>query len=44
MREPHECVSETTRTYLRDVYDHAIQIIDIVETYREVAAASSRPT
>ena len=36
-REPHECFSETTRTYIRDVYDHAVQAIDIVETYREVA-------
>jgi magnesium transporter len=39
VREPHECMSETTRTYLRDVYDHAVQIIDIVETYREMATA-----
>jgi len=38
-REPHECVKETTRMYLRDVYDHAVQIMDIVETYREVAAS-----
>jgi len=38
-REPHECVSETSRTYLRDVYDHTVQIMDIVETYREVAAS-----
>jgi magnesium transporter len=37
-REPHECFSDITRTYVRDVYDHAIQIIDIVETYREVAS------
>jgi magnesium transporter len=36
-REPHECFSEVTRTYIRDVYDHTVQIIDIVETYREVA-------
>jgi magnesium transporter len=36
-REPHECFSEVTRTYLSDVYDHAVQIIDIVETYREIA-------
>jgi magnesium transporter len=36
-REPHECFSELTRTYIRDVYDHAVQAIDIVETYREVA-------
>jgi magnesium transporter len=36
-RDPHECFSEITRTYIRDVYDHAVQAIDIVETYREVA-------
>ncbi len=36
-RDPHECMSENTRTFLRDVYDHSVQIIDIVETYREVA-------
>ncbi len=36
-REHHECISETTRVYLRDVYDHAVQSIDILETYREVA-------
>ena len=39
MREPHECISDVTRTYLRDVYDHAIQIMDIIETYREVASS-----
>jgi magnesium transporter len=38
-REPHECLSDTTRTYLRDVYDHTIQIIDLVETYREFGAS-----
>jgi magnesium transporter len=37
-REPHECVSETTRVYLRDLYDHVVQIIDLVETYREIAS------
>jgi magnesium transporter len=36
-REPHECFSDVTRTYIRDVYDHAVQSIDIVETYREMA-------
>lgn len=35
-REEHECVSDTTRVYLRDLYDHVIQIIDLVETYREI--------
>jgi magnesium transporter len=38
-REPHECLSDNTRTYLRDVYDHTIQIIDLVETYREFGAS-----
>ncbi|MEX0777622.1 MAG: magnesium/cobalt transporter CorA [Phycisphaeraceae bacterium] len=38
-REPHECMSDTARTYMRDVYDHAVQIIDIIETYREVATS-----
>jgi magnesium transporter len=38
-REPHECLSDTARMYLRDVYDHGIQIMDIIETYREVAAS-----
>ena len=37
-REPHECFSEITQTYMRDVYDHAVQIIDILETYREMAS------
>jgi len=36
-RDPHECLSDLTRTYLRDVYEHAVQVIDIVETYRELA-------
>jgi magnesium transporter len=36
-RDPHECFSEVTRTYVRDVYDHVVQLIDLVETYREVA-------
>jgi magnesium transporter len=37
-REPHECVSDTTRVYLRDLYDHVIQIIDIIEIYREITS------
>jgi magnesium transporter len=36
-RDPHECFSEVTRTYVRDVYDHVVQLIDLVETYREVS-------
>ena len=32
-------VSANTRTYLRDVYEHIIQTIDIVETFREMTAS-----
>ena len=38
-REPHECLSAITQTYFRDVYDHCVQIIDLIETYREIASA-----
>ena len=38
IREPHECVSDGTRVYLRDLYDHVIQIIDIIEIYREMTS------
>ncbi len=31
-------ISETTRLYLRDVYDHTIQVIDNIETYRDMTA------
>jgi magnesium transporter len=37
-REPHECVSDMTRVYLRDLYDNVIQIIDFIEIYREMAS------
>jgi magnesium transporter len=38
-RDTHECLSETAQTYLRDVYDHCGSIIDLIETYREIASA-----
>lgn len=31
-------VGERTRVYLRDCYDHAIQLLDMTETFREIAA------
>jgi magnesium transporter len=37
-RDSHECMSDTTQVYLRDLYDHVIQIIEIIETYREIAS------
>lgn len=36
--ERHEVLSETTRTYMTDLYDHVVQAMDILETYREVVA------
>jgi len=37
IREESEFIGDTTRVYLRDCYDHAIQVLDIIETYRELA-------
>ena len=31
-----ELISKETRVYLRDCYDHTIQLIDMIETYREI--------
>ena len=31
-------ISGETRIYLRDSYDHVVQLIDLVETYRELGA------
>ena len=38
-REPHECLSEVAQTYFRDLYDDCMQVIDLIETYREIASA-----
>ena len=37
-RDESGLISDTTRLYLHDVYDHAVQVIDLVETYRDLAA------
>ena len=37
-REQNELIDAEARVYLRDCYDHTVQIIDIVETYRELDA------
>jgi len=36
-REASLNITDQTRLYLRDCYDHTIQLMDIVETYREIA-------
>jgi magnesium transporter len=38
IREPTELIADETQLFLRDCYDHAIRIIDVVEAYRELSA------
>lgn len=38
IRDMEVTFSEETRIHLRDCYDHAVRIIDFIETYRELAA------
>jgi magnesium transporter len=35
-RDETDLIAESTRIYLRDVHDHAIQAMDTVETYRDL--------
>jgi magnesium transporter len=37
-REASDLIQDDTRVYLRDCYDHIVQIVDLVETYRELTA------
>jgi magnesium transporter len=39
VRDEHVLLGRDTRLYLRDCYDHTIQLMDILETYRETASA-----
>ncbi len=36
-REDNDYISDETQLFLRDAYDHAVQVLDVVETYREMA-------
>lgn len=38
MRDDNNNVSTPVRHYLRDCYDHVVQLMDMVETYREMAS------
>lgn len=38
IRDGSELISEEVRIYLRDCYDHTVQVMDMVETYRELAS------
>jgi magnesium transporter len=38
LQRERELVREGTQVYLRDLYDHAVQVLDTVETYRDILA------
>jgi magnesium transporter len=39
MRNPSPLFSDVSRRYLRDTYDHTIQVMDIIDSYREITAS-----
>jgi magnesium transporter len=39
IRDESDLISHEVRIYLRDCYDHTVQVLDMVETYREVASS-----
>jgi magnesium transporter len=41
IKDPSELIGETTRVFLRDVYDHSIQVIDTIESFRDVLSGLS---
>ena len=38
LRDESPHITKETRVYLRDTYDHAVQVMDMVETFREIAS------
>jgi magnesium transporter len=38
IRDGNELICEEVKIYLRDCYDHTVQVMDMVETYRELAS------
>jgi len=38
LRESTPFITDATRVYLRDCYDHVVQLIDLLETFREFSA------
>jgi magnesium transporter len=33
-----DLISETTRLYMRDVYDHAVQVVETIEAFRDIVS------
>jgi magnesium transporter len=38
VREESTLITRKTRLFLRDCYDHTVQLMDLIETYREIAS------
>jgi magnesium transporter len=38
LRDEHPLISRETRVYFRDAYDHLVQLIDVLENYRELGS------
>jgi magnesium transporter len=38
LKDPCLLIQDETRVFLRDVSDHTVQLLDLLETYREIAA------
>ena len=41
LRSDDNNISETSRLFLRDVHDHSVQVIELLETFRDLAAGLS---
>ncbi len=39
IRDSDKLISQEVRVYLQDVYDHIVQVVDIIENYREIASS-----
>jgi magnesium transporter len=39
LREEHGLLDPATLPYLRDCHDHAVQVLDLIESYREMASS-----
>jgi len=38
LRDPSPLITDETRLYLRDCYDHTVRVIDFIEAYRELGS------
>jgi magnesium transporter len=38
LREQYALIAPETRVFLRDCYDHTVQLIDLIETYRDLTS------